>query len=139
MEWYKVSLTKKQLKGLNRVELKIEKVQLLKRVQCIKLKNEWWKNSKLASFFWVCIDTITNWIKAYLSWWIKSLLEWNYKGKSSQLTKEHQALLKKRHNKQPFDTAKEARDYIENNFNLSFHLHWVQKLLKKNFDFHTKK
>ena len=75
----------------------------------------------------------------YFKWWINGLLEWNCKGKISQLTEAHKEQLKSRHEQQPFDTAKEAKTYIEDKFGMSFHLHWIQKLLKKNFDFHTKK
>ena len=40
--------------------------------------------------------------------------------------------LKKRDKETPFDTAKEAKAYIKKEFGIDFHLHWVQKLLKKN-------
>ncbi len=139
MDWIKISLTEKQIKEIKETEKQIKKVQLLKRLQCLKLKNEGWKHEKLAKFLGVCIDTITNWLKAFNKDGIKGLIEWGYEGKPSQLTEEHKAQLKERHTEKPFDTAKEAKYYIEEHFGMKFHLHWVQKLLKKNFDCHTKK
>ncbi len=67
------------------------------------------------------------------------MIEWEYKGKQSKLTEKHIEQLKKRHEEKPFDTAKEAKDFMKKELGIDFHLHWVQKLLKKNFNCHTKK
>jgi len=56
----------------------------------------------------------------------------------SILTLADQEKIKARNKEKPFDAAKEAKQYIEEEFGVKFHLHWVQKLLKKNFDCHTK-
>ncbi len=66
MKWIKINLTENQIKEIEEAESKIEKIQLLKRLQCVKLKNDGWKHKKLAKFFRVCIDTITNWLKVYV-------------------------------------------------------------------------
>ena len=72
-------------------------------------------------------------------WTIKWLLTWEIKGKASQLTEDQKKELKTKNEEKPFDTAKEVKKYIEDKFKIKFSLHYVQKLLKKNFDFHTKK
>ena len=138
MEWFKIRLTSQDLEEIKNAEKQVTNLQLLKRLQCIKLKNEGWKHDQLKDFFGVCIDTITNWLKAYKQGGIQKLLEWNYQGKISILTTEQQNQIRERHKEKPFDTAKEAKAYIEKEFGIVWHLHWVQKLLKKNFDFHTK-
>ena len=138
MEWTKICLTKAEKVELKNAEKQVEKPQLLKRIQCLKLKDQNWKNADLAEFFGVCIDTITNWLKAYKTGGIEMLLHWNYKGKVSILTIADQERIKARHAEKPFNTAKEAKDFIEREFGIEWHLHWVQKLLKKNFDFHSK-
>jgi len=139
MKWIKINLTKEDLKQLNATEATIQKTQLLKRIQCIKLKNKGWKHKDLADFFNVCIETISNWIISYRDNGLEGLLDWNNNGRQSAMTKEQQNILKKHNEKKPFDTAKEAQSFIEKKFGFKFHLHYVQKLLKKNFDFHTKK
>ena len=139
MEWYKIQLSDGELKDIENEEQIVSKTQLLKRLQTIKLKSQKWKNQDLSKFFWVCPDTITNWIKAYKQDGINWLLNWEYKWKISQLTEANKEQLKSQHKDKPFDTAKEAKAYIKKEFGMTFHLHWVQKLLKKNFDFHTKK
>lgn len=139
MKWHKVTLSEKELSDIKQKEKEITKVQLLKRLQCLKLKNNNWKNNDLSEFFWVCIDTITNWLKAYEKWWIEWLLKWHYKWKESKLTETQVNQLKKRNQEKPFEFAKEAKAYIEEEFGIVFTLHYIQKLLKKNFDCHIKK
>lgn len=138
-EWRKIHLGGKELKGLKKAEKEVIKPQLLKRIQCIKLKDKKWKHYEVAEFLDIRIETVSTWIKAYKEGGIKKLLIWNYQGKVSVLTKEQQERLKQRHKIKPFDTAKEASQYMTQEFGLKFHLHWIQKLLKKNFDFRTKK
>jgi len=46
--------------------------------------------------------------------------------------------IRQKNREKPFDTAKEAKAYIQEKYGLSFHLHYIQKLVKKNFIFHTK-
>lgn len=139
MEWVKISLSEADLKEINNAEEQVKKLQLLKRLQCIKLKNEGWKHKKLAQFFSVTVETISHWLRAYKKGGVPALLQWNYEGKVSVLTAEQQEGLKQRNRTKPFDTAKEVKSFLKKEFNIDFHLHWVQKLLKKNFDFHSRK
>lgn len=138
-EWLKILLSDKEKAEIKNAKKQTNKTQLLKRLQCIELKNKQWKHKDLAEFFGVCMNTITNWLKAFTEGGVSGLLKWEYKGKPSQLTEEHKAQLKKRHTEKPFDTSKEVKQYIEKHCGIKLHLHWVQKLLKKNFDFHTKR
>lgn len=139
MEWRKIQLKKHQIKEIKDAEQNIKNSQLLKRLQAIKLKDKQWKHKDIAEFLCVRLETISVWTKTFSEEGVQGLLKWGYEGKISQLTEAHKALLKKRHSEKPFGTAKEAKQYIEKHCGVVFHLHWVQKLLKKNFDFHTKK
>ena len=139
MKWRKIELSDAELNSLKDAEKRVKKPQLLKRIQCIKLKNSQWKNVALAEFFMTDVHTITSWIKAYCENGVEGLLEWKYSGKVSILTHQHQKELQERNKEKPFETAKEAKQYIKDTYNIDFHLHWVQKLLKKNFNCHTKK
>ncbi len=128
MKWRKIQLTDIELELLKNAEKSVKKPQLLKRIQCIKLKNSQWKNVALADFFMTDVHTITSWIKAYYENGINGLLEWNYSGKVSVLTQQQQKELQERNKKKPFETAKEAKKYIKDMYGIDFHLHWVQKL-----------
>ena len=66
-------------------------------------------------------------------------MQWNYKGKVSVLSSKELEELKQINLLQPFETASQAKSYIKEKYNIDFHLHWVQKLLKKNFNLHSKK
>ncbi len=139
MEWRKVKFSEKALKELNNAEKQIKNPRLLKKIQCIKLKNKGWKHREISDFFDIRVETISVWLKKYFEEGLTALLTWKYKGKVSILTFENQEELKKINSEKPFDTAKEAKAYIKEHFQIDWHLHWVQKLLKKNFDFHIKK
>lgn len=139
IEWRKISLTQEQLDELELAEKTINKPQLLIRLQCIKFKNKWLKHREIADLLWITIETITGYIKKYYEWWIIKLLSWNYTWKISVLTIENQEKLKEANSKKPFNTASEVKKYIKDNFWFDFHLHYIQKLLKKNFDFRTRK
>lgn len=138
-EWIKISLSKKAKAEIENAERQVKSIKLLRRLQAVKLKNEGWKHKKLCEFFGVNKNTISVWLKAYQTGGVQGLLKWNYKGRVSILTQEDQDKIKARNRKKPFDTAKEAKAFIKKEFGIDLHLHWVQKLSKKNFDFRTKK
>lgn len=139
MKWRRIKLTDVEIISLKKAEKNVKKPQLLKRIQCIKLKNKQWHHSDIADFLLVDVHTVMNWIKTYSEKGVEELLKWECVGRKSVLTEEQQKKLQKRNKEKPFDTAKEAKQYIKDNFSLDFHLHWVQKLLKKNFNCHISK
>jgi transposase len=138
MDWRKIKLTQGELEKIHNAEMQVDKPQLLKRLQCIKLKNRGWKHREVAEFLGINPATVSVWIKLYKGEGIEKLLQWGYQGRVSILSPEQQEQLKQRNKEQPFSAAKEAMGYIEEKFDMSFHLHYVQKLLKKNFSFPTR-
>jgi len=139
MEWRKVKLSEKALEELNNAEKQIKNPRLIKKIQCIKLKNKQWKHHEISECLDIRIETISVWLKKYFEEGLKALLTWGYKGKISILTLENQEELQKINSEKPFNTAKSAKAYIKEHFQVDLHLHWVQKILKKNFDFRIKK
>ncbi len=136
--WTKFHLTEEQYNELLFAERQVDKPQLFKKIQCIKLKNNWRKHDKVWDFLEVSIQTITSWTKAYIEGGISRLLSRNYKWKTTILTMSMIDEIRKINEKTPFDTAKEAKEYIKEKYGINFWLHRVQKLLKKNFDFPTR-
>ena len=121
------------------IQTLLKSIKLLRRLQAVKLKDSKWKHEQICSFFGVNKNTVTNWLKAYKKGGVNELLKWDYKGRISILSKEDQEKIKIRNKEKPFDTAKEAKSYIKDEFGIDWHLHWVQKLLKKSFNCHTNK
>ena len=135
----KIQLSKTQKAEIENAEKQINKPQLLKRLQAIKLRDKGLTNIEIAEFLLLDDQTISNWCQVYLKKGLEDLLRWNYNGKVSVLSLEYLEKLKERNKEKPFETASEAKAYIEKEFGVSFHLHWVQKILKKNFNLHSKK
>ena len=139
MEWRKIRLTEKEVLGIkNRIE-QIENKALIKRLQCILLKDKKWKHQEIMDFLGVSLNSVSDWLKIYKKGGISDLLHWNYEGRVSLLSLEDQKKIKARNREKPFDTGKEAKAYILKEFGVDWHLHSVQKLLKKSFNFRTKK
>jgi len=138
-KWIKISLNEEEKMEIENAEKQVKSIKLLRRLQAVKLKDSGWKHEQICSFFGINKNTITNWLKAYKKGGVDELLKWDYKGRISILSKEDQEKIRVRNNKKPFDTAKEAKAYIKEQFGIDWHLHWVQKLLKKSFNCHTSK
>lgn len=139
MDWIKINLSPEKLEEIKNAERQINNKQLLRRLQCIKLKNKKWTHNEISEFADVSSHSISEWLKAYKEGGLEKLLKWDYQGKVSVLTESDQIKIKTRNEEKPFDTAKEAKDFIKKEFGVDWHLHWVQKLLKKNFNFHIRK
>lgn len=134
-----VKLTPEQLAELRNAEKQIKQPQLLKRIQSIKLRDKGFSNLEIGEFLIVSDQTVSNWNQLYLKQGLEALLQWDYKGKVSILTIKQQQELREHNAIQAFEKAAEAKAYIEEHYGHVFHLHWVQKLLKKNFNLHTRK
>jgi len=135
----RIKLSVEQLSELDNTEKQLKQPQLVKRVQSIKLRNKGMTNIEIGKFLLFSDQTISNWAHIYMTRGLQALLQWNYKGKTSVLTVRQQEELRKRNSEKPFVRAAEAQDYIRQRFGIEFHLHWVQKLMKKNFTLHTGK
>jgi transposase len=134
-----VKLSPEQLMELINAEKQIKQPQLLKRIQSIKLRDKGFSNLEIGEFLIVSDQTVSNWNQLYLKQGLEALLQWDYKGKVSILTLKQLQELRDYNAIQPFEKAAEAKMHIEEQYGHVFHLHWVQKLLKKNFNLHTKK
>ncbi len=129
-------MTKFKLSSIQKQELLLAEqtttqVQLLKRIQCIKMRDAGMQNNKIAVLLSKSDQTTSDWFILYKREGLKRLLQWNYKGKPSILTIENLEQLEKRNEEKPFEKASEAKSYIKKEFGVDFHLHWVQKILKK--------
>jgi len=135
----KFTLTDEQKIELDNAEMQLDNNQLIKRITALKLRDKGLSNIEIGEVLLKSDQSISNWVQLYLKEGLSSLLQWNYKGRPSILSLEMQQKLKDRNALKPFDKASEAQSYIKEEFGIEYHLHWVQKLLKKNFNLHIRK
>ena len=118
-------------------EKKVLNPQVLKRIQCVLLKDKGWTHRDIAKHLNRGLSTISNWIKIYKEEGLEQLVFWGYKGKQSKLSPEQIKELKQRINKNPFNVAQEAADFIKEKFDLDYNVKYLPRLLKK-MDYPTK-
>jgi len=135
----KFKLSEGQKQELEVAEQTTKQIQLLKRIQCLKMRDKGLNNLIISDILGKSDQTISDWVQLYRKQGLKKLLEWKYKGKVSILTEDNLKQLSQRNEQQAFEKASEAKAYIKEEFGINFHLHWVQKILKKNFNLHIKK
>ena len=135
----KFKLSEGQKQELEVAEQTTKQIQLLKRIQCLKMRDKGLNNLIISDILGKSDQTISNWVQLYRKEGLKKLLEWKYKGKVSVLTEDNLKQLAQRNEEQAFEKASEAKAYIKEKFGIDFHLHWVQKIMKKNFILHIKK
>jgi len=126
-----IKLTKKQKKLLMSAGRKSPNPQVLKRIQCILLKNKGWTHQDIAEHLGKGISTVSNWIKIYQEEGLKQLVFWGYKGKEPKLSLEQIKELKQRTKENPFNIAQEAADFIKEKFDLDYNVKYLPRLLKK--------
>lgn len=134
----KFILSERELLELANAEKQLENKKLLRKVQTIKMKHLWLTHQVIANFFWITIQTVTDWLKVYRNEWIQALVNRNYSGKQALLSLEQIEIIKTRVKEKPFRTAKECVHFIKENFWIEYHLHSMQKILKKNFIYHSR-
>ncbi len=126
-----INLTKKQKELLMLAEKKTSSPQILKRIQCIFLKDKGWTHRAIAEHLNKGVSTVSNWIKIYKEEGLKQLVFWGYAGKRSKLSPEQIKELKQRINESPFDVAQEAADFIKEKFGIDYNVKYLPRLLKK--------
>jgi hypothetical protein len=76
---YKVNLTPAELIGLSSYENQYQSNRkILRRIKCLRLRNEWILPWQIAEKLDVSYDSITDRMKLYTKWWFKSLLDLHY-------------------------------------------------------------
>jgi len=129
---YKLTISKKEMQKLIKYKKIVKSAKLLKRIQAIILKSNGWKHNKIAEFLGVIDDTITAWIKTYINGGIEELINLKYKPTKSKISKAQIEIVREESKKGTFTFAKDVKKYIEQNFNIKYHIHHIPKILKKN-------
>ena len=122
---------KEKIKKLKIREKQEKRWRLLKRLQCIRFRLERKKYKEIIKTLWVSHDTIANWVKKYNFWWIEELLSTENKWKPWKLWVKELEQIRQKNKTTGFNTAKDAKKYIEDNFWIKYCLSNVLNILKK--------
>lgn len=126
-----INLTKKQMESLMLAEKQALNPRVLKRIQCILLKDKGWTHRAVAEHLNKGFSTVSSWVKIYKEDGLKQLVSWRYAGKKPKLSLEQIIELKQRINENPFDVAQEAADFIKEKFDVDYNVKYLPRLLKK--------
>ena len=127
----KIKLTAIEKNALIEAQKKEDKTQVLKRIQCILLKDKDWTHEAIAEHLGKGIGTISSWIELYETKKLAGLLSWKYSGRKGKLDAEQIKQIKKRIHETPFAVAQEAVDFIKEKFKVEYHVKYMPRLLKK--------
>lgn len=136
---YKINLTNKEKKGLKLRKKKEKNNKILKRLQCVDLKNKKFSNNKIADILDITNDTVTIWIKLFLEQGFDGLCKLHYEGRRPSQLDPYQKKIKayvKTHN---VSKAVELQDWLKNKYNITIEHSWFTRYCKKNFIFLTRK
>jgi transposase len=123
-----IHLTPAQRKELIEAEKTIEQSRILKKIQSILLKDEGWTHKKTAEHLGVGTSVIGNWITDYLDQKLPVFLSWKYRGTRGRLTQAQMQEIKTHIHEKPFALAQEGVDYIKENFQITYHPHYLPRL-----------
>ena len=120
-----------EIKKIEERERSEKKWKSLKRLQCIRFRLEWIKYKKIQKLLKISEDTIARWVKKYNNGWIEWLLSTKNNWKPSKLWKKELSKIKEQNEKEWFNTAEDAREYIEKEFWIKYCISNVRIILKK--------
>lgn len=128
---YKINLTNEQMKELEDKLSSEKRVKIYKRLQCIKLKNENYKNIELAGIFSVTPDTITDWLKIFLEKGFEGLTTLNYDGRKSSKLEPYNEEIIERTKKGEYSTVMELKTILKEKNDIEVSKSWLSKYIKK--------
>jgi transposase len=126
-----IKLTKKQKEALILAEKQAPNPQVLKRIQCILLKDKGWTHRDVAEHLNKGFSTVSDYVKIYKKGGLKQLVFWGYVGKKPKLSSEQIIELKQKINESHFNVAQEAADFIKEKFDVDYNVKYLPRLLKK--------
>jgi transposase len=129
---YHINLTNREEASLKELIKNTERSKILKRYQCIHFKHQGLSNAQIAELLCVNIDTVTDWIKIFLSKRLNGFGEFEYEGRRVSQLEEHKGSIKKYVDENIVSSIKQLQGYIENTYNLTVEHSWLFRYCKKN-------
>ena len=133
-----LKISEEQVQELSEYENFIEHPRLLKRINSIQMLALGIKGNDVAKMKKISYVTVSNYKRAYEKGGIEGLLKRRCTWWVGKLKEKQKEILKEKWEKDWFDTASEAQNFIKEKFWIEYKLRRVQYLLKK-WNFHTKK
>jgi transposase len=129
---YAIDLNSHDIEEINHLMKDSKSAKVYRRLSAIKMKSEGMANKDIARILGVNIDTVTDWIKIYISTGVTGLTELHLKNRRKSKIDIYIDELKKLVEKEPISTVAELQAYIKNNFGLEIEHSWLCRCCKKN-------
>ena len=133
-----LKLSEEQTQELSEHEKFIEHPRLLQRINVVQMLSLGVKWNNIAKMKKISYVTVSNYKRAYEKGGIDGLLKRGCSWWVGKLTEEQKKIFKEKGEKDGFESASEAQNFIKENFGIKYKIRRVQYLLKKR-DFHTRR
>lgn len=115
----KIKLLEDELLELNILKKKYQwDRKVLRRLWCMEDRNNWLLPWKIAKKLKVSQDSITDWVKLFLSWWLEVLCDIDYDGRRESDYKSYEKEIRKLIEDNCYNSYKELRADVEEKFHV---------------------
>jgi transposase len=114
-------------------------IKIYRRLQFIKLKDEWKKNTEIMKIIPVSINTLSDWTTKFFKWGIKWLLNLNYEWRRIWKLDKNKEEIKLYVKSNIVSTLSELKDRLKKELDIDIQNSWLWEFCKKNWIFLTKK
>lgn len=134
-----ISLTKEEKEELEKYMKEEKNIKIYRRLQFIKLKDEWKKNTEIMKIIPVSINTLSDWTTKFFKWGIKWLLNLNYEWRRIWKLDKNKEEIKLYVKSNIVSTLSELKDRLKKELDIDIQNSWLWEFCKKNWIFLTKK
>ena len=116
---YKVKLPPTEQLELNNLKKKYQgDAKIFRRLRCVELRSEGVLPRQVFDKLDVSADSITDWVKIFLSWWFEALCDIDYDGRRESNYKPYEKEIRKLIEDNCYNSYKELRADIEEKFHV---------------------
>jgi transposase len=114
-------------------------VKIYRRLEFIKFKDEWKKNTEIMKIIWVSINTLSDWTTKYLKEWMKWLWILNYDWRRIWKLAKNKEKIKEYVKLNIVSTLSELKAWLKKELDIDIQNSWLWEFCKKNWIFLIKK
>lgn len=130
---YPVHLTRTELIRVKDKKRKEKNGKLLRRYQCLSLLHDQYSKKEVARILGVSIDTITDWVKLYLTGGLMAIEVLKYADRRPSVLDNIKEQLTDYVKKENINSLSALQTIIEKKHHLKIEQSWLSRYCKKNF------
>jgi len=135
----KINLTEEERIELKKYMREEKNVKIYRRLEFIKFKDEWKKNTEIMKIIWVSINTLSDWTTKYLKEWMKWLWILNYDWRRIWKLAKNKEKIKEYVKLNIVSTLSELKAWLKTELDIDIQNSWLWEFCKKNWIFLIKK